>query len=201
MTGQITALAVLSNALDLGKPVVETACGLVDSLLGEPCKVAGNMLADQVYYWQWRNRVRMAHRAKEMMDQDRIAPRVLPNGFLIPLLDAAGNVEEPDLQEMWARLLVSGIESDEHCHPGFVQVLSQFGGLDASILERCKEAIIDRDEFLYAPQGDPKFRPIGVDLLGVARFNLIRLGVCEAVTATQIRLTGYGRAFLAACRT
>ncbi|MBU0718301.1 MAG: hypothetical protein KJ749_08640 [Planctomycetes bacterium] len=45
--------AALGNALvALGKPVVETGCRLLEDLRGEPCKVAGEMLADQVYHWQ-----------------------------------------------------------------------------------------------------------------------------------------------------
>lgn len=49
MTDATTAVAVIGTALTVGKPIVETGCRLLESLLGKPCKVAGDLLADEMY--------------------------------------------------------------------------------------------------------------------------------------------------------
>jgi hypothetical protein len=118
----------------VAKPVVETGCQLLDRLFGKPCEVAGNRVADQIYGWQWANRVRMAARAKVHIEGKGIAPRVLPPGFLIPLVEAAGNIDDPELQDLWARLLASGVESDNCQHPAFVRVLQQISPKEATLL-------------------------------------------------------------------
>jgi hypothetical protein len=132
-----TGLALLKQALDLPAQVLDLGCDLVRDLVGEPVKVAGGMLGDQVYWWQWRNRIRIANRAAEMMNKDGIARRIVPPSFLLPLLDAASNVDDPDLQEMWARLLASGVATDEHQHPMWVKILAQMSAEDAHVFHAC----------------------------------------------------------------
>lgn len=131
-----TTLALIGAATALGKPIVDTACTLIKDLLGRSCKVAGGMLADEVYAFQWTNRIRIAHWAKQIMDQEGIASRVLPKGFLLPLLEAAGNVEDPTLQEMWARLISSGVKDDTSQHPTFIEILRQLTPDEAKIVAR-----------------------------------------------------------------
>jgi hypothetical protein len=131
-----TAAAIIGSAVAIGKPVVETGCKLIENLLGEPCKVAGAMLADQVYAWQWENRIKIAHRAKVLLDQNSVAEKVLPPGFLIPLLDKTGNVNQPELQEMWAGLLASSCSNDETDETNliFMNLLSQLSSSQAKII-------------------------------------------------------------------
>lgn len=131
-----TAAAIIGSALAIGKPVIETGCKLIESLLGEPCKVAGAMLADQVYLWQWTNRIKIAHRAKELLNQNNVAEKVLPPGFLIPLLDKIGYVYQPALQKMWAGLLASACSDDETDETNliFLNILSQISSSQAKII-------------------------------------------------------------------
>jgi len=82
MSELTTAATIIGGALTVAKPIVETGCKLVESLLGEPCKVAGSMLADQVYAWQWTNRINIAHRAQQIMDKTGSLPRFCPLAFL-----------------------------------------------------------------------------------------------------------------------
>lgn len=118
-----TMLGNVGDVLQPLKPVVDVSARLLESLLGEPMKVAGGMLADQIYIWQLANRVRIVHKAKKMLEERKVDPRILPKGFLLPLLQAAGDAEEPSLQELWARLLANGVENARSCHPGFVDAL------------------------------------------------------------------------------
>lgn len=175
-----TGLAALKAALDLPKPVIDLACGLVNDLIGRPVHVAGGMITDEVYYWRWRNRVRIAHRAAEIMDRDGIARRIVPPSFLLPLLDAAGNVEDPDLQEMWAQLLASGVEADEHQHPMWVRILAQMSAEDARAFEAACAAT-DCEGIAFVPAGGrPGFGPLPAIRTPDAR--LVALGLAVMVT-------------------
>jgi len=147
---------LLRTCLGMPEAVIETGCELIKSLLGEPFKVAGGMLADQVYAWRWRNRIRIAKRAEEIMAEEEIPARVLPPGFLLPLLDAAGDVEDPDLQQMWARLLASGVREDRHQHPMLVDTLRRMSREDAEFLVSVvKQALREERE----NQGSSHFPP------------------------------------------
>lgn len=134
MTDATTAVAVIGTALTVGKPIVETGCRLLESLLGKPCKVAGDLLADEMYAWQWENRLRILNRTKQKLDEGNVPPRVLPKGFLLPLLDSCGNTEEAELQEMWAQLLTSSVASPEHQHPAFIRILAQLSRNEAALM-------------------------------------------------------------------
>ena len=133
---EVTTLAAIVARATVGKPAVETGCNLIENLLGEPCKIFGGLLADQIYFWQWMNRIRVAKRAKEIMDENGIASRVIPQGFLLPLIEAAGNVEKPELQELWAKLLASAVTADKFQHPSLIEALKQLTSDEAKIVKR-----------------------------------------------------------------
>ncbi len=134
MTDIPTAAAILTGALAIGKPMVETGCSLIESLLGEPCKVAGNMLADQIYAYQWRNRIQIACKAQALMDQGSVGARVLPTGFLLSFLDKAGSAEDEELQDMWANLLASATADEKFVQTAYITTLTQLSRTEALIL-------------------------------------------------------------------
>lgn len=126
---------LLKPVADLPKPVIELGCGLLKSLLGKPCQVAGEMMADQVYYWRWRNRVRIAERAAKLLAEREVAAKALPPGFLLPLLERAGDCDDEDLQARWAALIASGVAEERHRHPAYSHLLSQLSRDEAVLLE------------------------------------------------------------------
>ena len=135
-----TVTDAIAKVTDLARPIVETGCGLIESLLGEPCRVAGQLLSDQVYAWQWKNRIRIAARAQQIIDESKVAPRLLPPGFLLPLIEAAGNAEDESLQEMWANLLANAAKDDE-CHQRmYIETLRSVSAHDAAEFSRLIEA-------------------------------------------------------------
>jgi len=185
MSNQIAETAsALDSVVKLGKPIVETACRLLESLLGEPCKVAGGMLADQVYAWRWRNRIRILTRAKEIIDARDIALKAIPPSFLLPLIESAGDVEATELQNMWAQLLASGIADPDAQHPSFVKTLGQLSTLDALILTMLSRVfhLSRHPECPYpaplrckSPSPSPSLRS---HLRSIE--NLMRLGLCDS---------------------
>jgi hypothetical protein len=127
-------LASLKGALGLPESAVKTGYALLKDLFGKPLQVAGDMLADQIYWWQWENRIRIAHLAEGILAESEVARRVLPPGFLLPLLEACGDVDDASLQDLWAQLLASGVEDDRFQHPMNIDALRRMSGDDAHVL-------------------------------------------------------------------
>lgn len=132
-------VAVAGKLADVARPIAESGAQLIENLLGKPCAVAGDLLADQIYAWQWSNRIRIAHKAQEALDKQKVASKVLPPGFLLPLLDAAGNIDDESLQELWANLLASGVQDDTARHPAFIHTLKQMSPSDAEMFQHLEK--------------------------------------------------------------
>ncbi len=131
------AVAILRTIAGLPAPIVESAVQLVESLLGEPLKVVGAAIADQVEMWKWQNRVRMAARAREIIEEEAVATRVVPPAFLLPVIEAAGYADHPTLLEMWAQLTASGVKDDAAQQPIFTRLLRDLSPASAAEFARC----------------------------------------------------------------
>ena len=187
---------LLKASLDLAKPVVETGCQLIEALFGEPFKVAGGMLADQVYWLRWRNRIRIANRAEALLGKHEIAAKVLPPGFLLPLLDAAGDVEDETLQEMWGRLLAASVKAERHQHPIFVDALKKLSSEDATLFEEIARKSLERGGAVPTevarPWSDAEARAIQrLRAVGLVDYNrpagwILAFGATDAAWASEL---------------
>ncbi|MBX9654519.1 DUF4393 domain-containing protein [bacterium] len=130
-------VAAIVAATRLAEPVVKTGLKLFESLFGESCRVFGDLLADQIYSWQWHNRIQILDRAAKQLEGKTIDPTTMPAGFLIPLLDACGNAEDEILQEMWASLLVEAGDRRDAQSPMFIRILKDLSPDDARYLLGC----------------------------------------------------------------
>lgn len=178
----------------LGRPV-ETACNLIESLLGKPFEVTGAVLADQVQMWQWRNRIRVAERAKVIMEQKGIAHRIIPPDFLLPLISKCGNTSDETLQEAWARLLSETVANEGLQHVGFIHVLNQLAPNDAKVLN----SLIEIGPVKKPEERIPKLAEVtgmSSDCVRLSLGNLHRLGF---FTPTGRHLKSFGVRFLRIC--
>lgn len=139
-SGSDQKLAVIEGALGLAEPVVQTACRLVENLLGPASREAGGLLQDQFRAWRVANRQRIAVKADARLTEMGLPPRVLPAGFLLPLLEQCGDAEEDELQDMWARLITGAIQSDDHVVRLHVETLRQMSRQDAIVFKE----VVDR---------------------------------------------------------
>jgi hypothetical protein len=129
-----TELALIAAAGYAAKPLVDVAANLLQSLLGKPCKVAGGLIADQIYGWQWVNRIHWANKVQAKLDRDGVPPVELPAGFLVPLLASVGNIENDTLQDMFAELTASALRSGSEPPPAFRRVLEELSPSEAMLL-------------------------------------------------------------------
>jgi len=177
----------------LGRPV-DTACNLIENLLGEPFKIAGDVLSDQVRLWQWQNRLRIADKAKAILEKRSIETRQLQPDFLLPLIRDCGDTSDESVQETWARLLVSAIEDDANEHIAFVNILKSMNGMDVRVLQAMIELGYVEPKERAKAIGDKLAVDVSVVHLSIANFE--HLGF---FTPTQKRLKGFAVRFIKAC--
>ena len=121
-------LAFALSLKDVPKPVVELGCELIKNLLGYPAQAAGLLLGDTIYEKVCFRRINMAARVADKLKQENIAPRILPEGFLLTYFDGVGySNDDEDIEKMWENLLTSAIEDDANVQAAFVHVLRNLG--------------------------------------------------------------------------
>lgn len=138
---------VLKNISDLPKPIIDSGVALIRDLLGGPVQQTGELIAEQIYAWRWANRIRIFQKASERLSHMNIPPTVLPPGFLTPLLETCGDVEDESLQNMWASLLAEGVRSEKFRQSAFRKTLESLSSQDAQWL-----MILRRDELANPDQ-------------------------------------------------
>jgi len=177
----------------LGRPV-DTACTLIEALLGEPFKIAGDALSDHVRMWQWENRLRIVDRANEIMSERKINQRVMNPDFFLPFVRDCGDISSELLQETWARLLAAAVESESNEHIAFVNTLRNLTATDVQVID----CMIDLDytDVNRRPKAIAEHLRIPKDRVTMAIHNFEHLGF---FTPTQKRFKGFAIHFLRAC--
>ena len=117
----------LAKALALSTKTVDTAIELFSNVFGTPTQITGEALSDTLRNWQWKNRIKIASRASELTGDQCPPVSLMPKGFFLRFIDYSGNVEDNELQEIWARLLADSTVTHSQFHP---LLLSALQGLD-----------------------------------------------------------------------
>jgi len=182
---------VLSKFLD--RPV-NTACNLIEALLGEPFRIAGDALADNVRMWQWKNRVCIFDRAEEIMRQRGIKTRQLSPDFLLPFIRDCGDMSTKTLQETWARLLAAAVDDKSNEHIAFVNTLRSLSAADIQVLNCLIE--LGYMERKHRVPTVSNHLGLSTDSVQLSIYNLEHLGF---FTPTQRHLKGFAVRFMHAC--
>jgi hypothetical protein len=192
-TIEATANAV-SKTVDAASAAIKAP--VVQAMLG---LAGGNLLIA----WNERQRERIKRRTAELLQEEGVEQAgVLSPSLAIPLISAAENETRPELEEMWARLLATGMNPDRAAEVriDFIDTLRQLDPLDAQLLR----AIAGHD-------GGPNLESMrrlyqttlpGVDNddLAISGQKLQRLG-CLSLShgVYSAAITSYGRKLIAAC--
>lgn len=166
MDGILAVCAAFGGGLVACKPLVQTATKFLDDLLGDSFKNLGGTLADRTYAWRTWNRVKILARAKELREQLREAeapPSTLPPGFILPLLESAGNIDDPDLQELWAQLIASASSEKRHQHPAYRRILSDLSKDEALLLKEVAKGGFEFTLFFNYIEAERRHRPAVVE--------------------------------------
>ena len=105
-------------------------------LLGESVQELAALIADEVRLWRWSRQLKIVDRASRILTERSIEPKPVHLKILVPLLDAASLEEEPELEEMWSKLLASASEDSSEKTFYFVatEILKNISSNEAAIL-------------------------------------------------------------------
>ncbi len=104
-------------------------------LLG-PVAETADLLSDTVRFYRWQNSLKTIKRAAELAKENDVEAKEIPLKFLVPFLDAASVEEEgSDLNEIWAKLLVSAAKNLRTEHYIFTDILRKMNPESAQIFQ------------------------------------------------------------------
>jgi hypothetical protein len=135
-----TAIAVqeaaktTSNALDAGRELG----GFVARFISGPLEQGFGIIEDKLRFTRWERQQRLIHRAEQFMHEQGIGSpdNPIPLKNAVPLLEYATLEEDDNLQDMWARLIVNGVNeaSGINMERSFIEILAQISPIEAQIL-------------------------------------------------------------------
>lgn len=192
-----------------GGKVLGFLSDLASSLLKEPAKEAGGMLADGIRLWRFKNQVRIAEKAAEFLRQKGVSPKDFPPQTLVPLLEACSLAEDENLSDLFAGLLANYLDPTSGVlpHPGYVKMIENLSPQDAHILKQCYVGLQGQDyhKKCYKLETLVNRLNISPEQVLLSYQNFLRLGICSQPAGLdalndekKISFSDYGWAFMKA---
>jgi hypothetical protein len=141
-------------AKSVAAELTQRAEGLIKAVFGPPAEEIGQLLKEKVSFRRYRNLLKIAAKAKDMLEAAGLSPKEVPLSIIHPLLESASLEEDEGLQARWAALLanVSVLESPSlRC---FTEILKQLSPLEARFLDKAHD-----EAFQPRPWGPPNMAP------------------------------------------
>lgn len=163
----------------------------------------GNMLSDQMRYWRLTNILRIREKVDRLANEHQVPDalfQALPFGDAMRTLEAASQEDEPDVQELWAGLIVRAASSDRPAiNKLHIELLRSITPVDASLLEVLYPSIAgmsfasrkEIEEFneKVSAKAEEKWHKFSEDDRAISIQNLIRL---RCITATPRSIDANG---------
>ena len=167
--------------------------------LGPALEEFGLMLSDRVKLWRFRNLLTIREKADRLI-AEKNAPaetlQALPFGTAMRVIEAASQEDEDDIQELWAKLIVSAATSETpKINKLHIELLGSLTPPDSAFLELLYPSVLKRrfrsaDEVAafnteMNAKAESKWRQFGSRDQATSIQNLLRL---RCITATPKRL-------------
>ncbi|MBR3248742.1 DUF2806 domain-containing protein [Candidatus Saccharibacteria bacterium] len=91
----------------------------------------GQLVSTQIGFWRWNNLVRTAEKFKKKCEEHKLDAESVAPKFLVPFLEGASLEDDGDLQDMWASLLLSEVESSGSVAPRTLNALKHMSKEEA----------------------------------------------------------------------
>ena len=168
------AAQAIAPAINQSVAVVTDSLRWIGRVFGGPLQVAVGMLEDALYALRCRARLRVIEKARERLEAVKAEPIQVPPGFIVPFLDACGDAQEDEIQDLWAALLANAVQDAAAQDPAFVQILRSMSPGDAQALTAFLDAaepggVINLGLTLGGPMRLPKERShlVSLGVLGL----------------------------------
>jgi len=177
------------GAGEIVKEVAGGSRGALRRVFGSALTEYGEMLADSVKLWRFKNLLRIREKVDRIV-QERDVPeaafKALPFGDSMRTIEAASQEDEDDVQELWAQLIVKAAESDTpKINKLHIEILRSLAPADTALLELLHPSVVKRefrsDAELQAfnnemnARADAKWRKFSVEDQAVSIQNLFRI--------------------------
>jgi hypothetical protein len=123
------------DLVGLGKAaeqLIKTGEKFVERLLGPYLDEKGQQLADRVRLKRHTNLATIAGTARDIVGELPIHD--IPGRMLLPLLEACANEDEPELQQLWARLVANTVIDPARIPASFPRILSELSTVEVRII-------------------------------------------------------------------
>lgn len=176
-----------------------------ERLLGPAVDELGGALGDKVAGWRARNRIRIAGKAKVILENRGGRAQPTPASFVVPMIEAIGMSDDEALDEMWANLLASGVTNESSRNPAYLTVLRQLTAHEAKLLEDTAEGRafdeprhhIKKHFMIFEEEERDPEAEAREERLASAQAKLIHIGL---IATDGRQLTRFGWDFLSAVR-
>ena len=114
---------------------IEAVTPFLEKIVNPPFYELGLLFQDKVRLWRFNNQLKIVANAKKMVEEHNISVQPVSLKILAPLLEMGSLEEEPKLQDIWAKLLVSYADASLHLKSTiFPHILSQLSCREAEAI-------------------------------------------------------------------
>ena len=179
--------------------LISKAFDFLGKITNKPLTELGELFADKVKYFRFKNQINTLIKAKKFLKEKNIEPKKIPFKLLFSLLEYSSWEEDQSMQTKWASLLANyaTIESSNNVNACYVEILNQITPIEVKILDILYNAYYDKDPNLKNPtvfSKDKIFSFIGLnidkDKQLVIIDNLFRLNLLQPTASHNSVLLG-----------
>ena len=109
-------------------------------VLGPSGRELGELVADRVRFWRWRQLVKIMERAAELKKRRRRKQIDVPLKFFLPFAEEASKESDDALIDLWANLLASADEKTTGFDILCIDLLKKIGREEATLLLKLDDA-------------------------------------------------------------
>lgn len=201
------------------KEIVKEMAGFVHRYFGGTIEQGMGIIEDRLRFSRWERQQRLFKKATDILQERGLhePTRIIPQKFMLPLLDASVLEENDELQDKWSILLANS--ADDNCQielkRNYITTLENLTLFEVRLFddicacEQAKKDLVEHfalnlsqypEKYITSPEKPEKPLPNHIES---ALNNLLRLGLLynESMGGFPgwVRLSGLGKEFYTAC--
>lgn len=125
--------------------MAEELQNFIKAIGGEVLQEASGLVADRVREFRFRNQVAIFRRTDKFLREANLPRMKVATKLLVPLIECASLEDDPDLQELWAKLLAAAASDPRvSLHSITLDVLKGISSLEAAVLKALHAELTQR---------------------------------------------------------
>jgi hypothetical protein len=126
------------HEIELMKAALSQAREFLSRLLSPSVDEIGELLADEVRSFRFKNQIKILVKARNLLEKSNIGPSKVPVKTLAPLLEGGSLEEEESILDCWANLLANAANPahEKSFDNAYIEVLKQLSPAQVLILDK-----------------------------------------------------------------